>query len=130
MAAKSRVAALASELGLEPVDTGPLLAARYLEAMTRLSFGYLLYSGKSFEFHLAPVTPAGRGCSAALEIQRLYQSFLTETPTRLPFTSAFSGSNPTPLKLLRNGGGSLNRFSATSSTLTPSNRDPRPSPIA
>jgi predicted dinucleotide-binding enzyme len=56
--AKLRVAALVSELGLEPVDTGPLIAARYLEAMMRLSFGYLVYSGgKSFEFHLAPVTP-------------------------------------------------------------------------
>jgi predicted dinucleotide-binding enzyme len=62
VAAKGRVAALVSELGLEPVDTGPLIAARYLEAMMRLSFGYFLYSkalyskGKSFEFHLVPVT--------------------------------------------------------------------------
>jgi hypothetical protein len=54
--AKSRVAGLVSELGLEPVDTGPLIAARYLEGMMRLSFGYLLYSqGESFEFHLRPV---------------------------------------------------------------------------
>jgi 8-hydroxy-5-deazaflavin:NADPH oxidoreductase len=54
--AKARVAALVSDLGLEPVDTGPLIASRYLEAMMRLSFGYLLYSkGKSFEFYLAPV---------------------------------------------------------------------------
>jgi 8-hydroxy-5-deazaflavin:NADPH oxidoreductase len=54
--AKARVAELVSELGLEPVDTGPLIASRYLEGMMRLSFGYLLYSkGKSFEFHLRPV---------------------------------------------------------------------------
>jgi predicted dinucleotide-binding enzyme len=54
--AKARVAELVSELGLEPVDTGPLIASRYLEAMMRLSFGYFLYSkGKSFEFHLRPV---------------------------------------------------------------------------
>jgi 8-hydroxy-5-deazaflavin:NADPH oxidoreductase len=54
--AKARVAELVSELGLEPVDTGPLMASRYLEAMMRLSFGYLLYSkGKSFEFYLRPV---------------------------------------------------------------------------
>jgi predicted dinucleotide-binding enzyme len=45
-----------SELGLEPVDTGPLIAARYLEGMMRLSLGYLFYSnGKSFEFYLRPV---------------------------------------------------------------------------
>jgi 8-hydroxy-5-deazaflavin:NADPH oxidoreductase len=56
VAAKLRVAALVSEIGLEPVDTGPLIAARYLEAMMRLSFGYLLYSkGRFFEFHLVPV---------------------------------------------------------------------------
>lgn len=54
--AKARVAGLVSELGLEPVDTGPLMASRYLEGMMRLSFGYLLYSkGKSFEFYLRPV---------------------------------------------------------------------------
>jgi hypothetical protein len=54
--AKARVADLVSELGLEPVDTGPLIASRYLEGMMRLSFGYLLYSkGKSFEFYLRPV---------------------------------------------------------------------------
>lgn len=54
--AKARVAELVSELGLQPVDTGPLVAARYLEGMMRLSFGYMLYSGgMSFEFHLRPV---------------------------------------------------------------------------
>jgi 8-hydroxy-5-deazaflavin:NADPH oxidoreductase len=54
-AAKTRVASLVSELGLEPVDTGPLIAARYLEDMLRLSVGYLIYSkGKAFEFYLQP----------------------------------------------------------------------------
>ena len=55
--AKSRVAELVSEIGLEPVDTGPMIAARYLEAMERLSFGYFWYQKRerSFEFHLAPV---------------------------------------------------------------------------
>jgi predicted dinucleotide-binding enzyme len=56
-AAKARVAALVTDLGLEPVDTGPLIAARYLEAMERLSFGYFVYQkrARSFEFYLAPV---------------------------------------------------------------------------
>jgi 8-hydroxy-5-deazaflavin:NADPH oxidoreductase len=55
--AKSRVATLVSELGLEPADTGPLIAARYLEGMMRLSLGYLFHSKmqKSFEFYLRPV---------------------------------------------------------------------------
>jgi 8-hydroxy-5-deazaflavin:NADPH oxidoreductase len=54
--AKARVADLVSELGLQPVDIGPLIASRYLEAMMRLSLGYFYYSqGKSFEFHLLPV---------------------------------------------------------------------------
>ncbi len=54
--AKTRVAGLISEIGLEPVDTGPLAAARYLEDMLRVSVGYLIYSkGKSFEFYLRPV---------------------------------------------------------------------------
>lgn len=56
VAAKVRVAALVAEIGLEPVDSGPLIAARYLEAMTRLSIGYVFYTkGKFFEFHLVPV---------------------------------------------------------------------------
>ncbi len=54
--AKARVAALISEIGLQPVDTGPLPAARYLEDMLRVSVGYLIYNqGKSFEFYLRPV---------------------------------------------------------------------------
>ncbi len=55
--AKARVAALVTDLGLDPVDTGPMIAARYLEGMERLSFGYYLYQkrARSFEFYLAPV---------------------------------------------------------------------------
>lgn len=55
--AKTRVAALVSELGLEPVDTGPLIAARYLEGMMRLSLGYFFYTKRqnAFEFYLRPV---------------------------------------------------------------------------
>jgi predicted dinucleotide-binding enzyme len=55
-AAKMRVAKLVSALGLEPLDVGPLVAARYLEGMMRLSLGYYVYSRKSFEFYLSPVT--------------------------------------------------------------------------
>ncbi len=65
--AKTRVAALISEIGLEPVDTGPLIAARYIEAMLRLSLGYVLYTkGRFFEFHLAPVTGLAVTCRAPL----------------------------------------------------------------
>jgi 8-hydroxy-5-deazaflavin:NADPH oxidoreductase len=54
--AKARVAALISAIGLDPVDTGPIAAARYLEDMLRVSVGYLIYNhGKSFEFYLRPV---------------------------------------------------------------------------
>jgi len=58
VAAKLRVARLVAEIGLEPVDTGPLMAARYIEGMLRLSAGYVVYTkGKSsFEFNLVPVT--------------------------------------------------------------------------
>jgi 8-hydroxy-5-deazaflavin:NADPH oxidoreductase len=57
-AAKARVAAIVSELGLEPLDVGPLIAARYLEGMMRLSVGYFMYSGRAFEFYLSPVKNA------------------------------------------------------------------------
>ena len=54
--AKLRVAALVTEIGLEPVDTGPLIAARYLEDLLRLGVGYVIYTkGKFFEYHLVPV---------------------------------------------------------------------------
>ena len=56
VAAKSRVAALVTAIGLEPVDVGPLIAARYLEDLLRLGVGYVIYTkGKFFEYHFAPV---------------------------------------------------------------------------
>jgi predicted dinucleotide-binding enzyme len=56
IAAKTRVASLVSEIGLEPLDIGPLVAARYLEDLLRLGVGYVIYTkGKFFEYHLAPV---------------------------------------------------------------------------
>lgn len=56
LAAKSRVAALVTEIGLEPIDMGPLIAARYLEDLLRLGVGYVIYTkGKFFEYHFAPV---------------------------------------------------------------------------
>jgi hypothetical protein len=54
-AAKARVAALVAQLDVEPVDTGPLIASRYLEGMMLLSFGYYLHTKKAFEFYLRPV---------------------------------------------------------------------------
>ena len=54
--AKGRVARLISELGFEPVDTGPLIAARYLEDLLRLEVGYVMYNkGKMFELYMRPV---------------------------------------------------------------------------
>jgi predicted dinucleotide-binding enzyme len=57
LAAKELVAALVSEIGLEPVDTGPLIAARYIEGMLRLSAGYVAYmkGEASFEYRLVAV---------------------------------------------------------------------------
>jgi predicted dinucleotide-binding enzyme len=54
--AKARVATLVAEIGFEPLDTGPLVAARYLEGMMLLSLGYYFSSKKAFEFYLRPVT--------------------------------------------------------------------------
>ena len=48
--AKARVAKLAEAAGLEPLDVGPLVAARYVEAMERLSLGYSFYSGRKLDF--------------------------------------------------------------------------------
>jgi 8-hydroxy-5-deazaflavin:NADPH oxidoreductase len=54
--AKARVAELVTQIGLEPLDIGPLVAARYLEDLLRLGVGYVIYTkGKFFEYHLAPV---------------------------------------------------------------------------
>lgn len=58
LAAKTRVARLVTEVGLEPLDVGPLTAAAHLESMEQLYLGYRMYNrgkGKGFEFHLRPV---------------------------------------------------------------------------
>lgn len=52
-AAKLRVAALAREVGLEPIDVGPLAAAEYLEEMLRLAIGFReINPGTAFDYHL------------------------------------------------------------------------------
>ena len=52
-AAKGRVARLVSDVGLEPLDVGPLVAARYLEEMLRLYSGFrALNPGIAFEYYL------------------------------------------------------------------------------
>ncbi len=52
-AAKERVAQLVNDVGLEPLDVGPLVAARYLEEMLRLSLGFrALNPGIAFEYYL------------------------------------------------------------------------------
>lgn len=54
--AKERVAQLVTEMGLDPVDTGPLIAARYIEDLLRFEVGYVIHSkGKMFEIYLRPV---------------------------------------------------------------------------
>jgi len=55
--AKRRVARLAGALGLDPVDVGPLVAARYLEYLLWLEVGYVQYNGgkKLFEIYMRPV---------------------------------------------------------------------------
>jgi 8-hydroxy-5-deazaflavin:NADPH oxidoreductase len=56
--AKRRVARLVEELGLEPLDVGPLASARFLEEMLRLYIAYRRTSpGEAFEFYLRPYTP-------------------------------------------------------------------------
>jgi len=52
-AAKARVAALATGIGLEPVDVGPLHTARYTEAMALLLVTGLV-RGQPFDFQLHP----------------------------------------------------------------------------
>jgi 8-hydroxy-5-deazaflavin:NADPH oxidoreductase len=53
-AAKATVMGLAQEIGLEPVDTGPLVMARYLEplAMIWISLAYLRGMGPNFALKL------------------------------------------------------------------------------
>lgn len=52
--AKTKVAALASGIGLEPMDVGPLRAARYTEAMALLYVSRLVSGKRPFEFYLRP----------------------------------------------------------------------------
>jgi 8-hydroxy-5-deazaflavin:NADPH oxidoreductase len=50
---KERVASLVEEIGLEPLDVGPLAAAQYLEEMLRLYVGFrTINPGIAFEYHL------------------------------------------------------------------------------
>ena len=52
-AAKRRVARLVSDVGLEPLDVGPLVAARYLEEMLRLAMGFReVNPGIAFDYYL------------------------------------------------------------------------------
>jgi len=52
-AAKERVARLVEDVGLEPLDVGPLQAAEYLEEMLRLALGFReLNSGVAFDYYL------------------------------------------------------------------------------
>lgn len=52
-AAKARIARLVEEVGLEPLDVGPLAAAEYLEEMLRLYSGFRsLNPGIAFEYYL------------------------------------------------------------------------------
>lgn len=53
-AAKARVAKLASGLGFEPVDVGPLRTARYTEAMALLLVSRLVSGQNPFDFQLHP----------------------------------------------------------------------------
>ena len=51
--AKARVAALVEDIGLEPLDVGPLAAAEYLEEMLRLAIGFReINPGVAFDYHL------------------------------------------------------------------------------
>jgi predicted dinucleotide-binding enzyme len=56
-AAKQRVAQLVAQLGLDPVDTGPLIAARYIEDLLRFEVGYVIQNQgrKMFELYMRPV---------------------------------------------------------------------------
>ncbi|MDA1372352.1 MAG: NAD(P)-binding domain-containing protein [Proteobacteria bacterium] len=51
--AKQRVARLVEDVGLEPLDVGPLQAAEYLEEMLRLALGFReLNPGAAFDYYL------------------------------------------------------------------------------
>lgn len=52
-AAKERVARLVRDIGLEPLDVGPVQAARFLEEMLRLHIAYrMLNPGTAFDYYL------------------------------------------------------------------------------
>jgi 8-hydroxy-5-deazaflavin:NADPH oxidoreductase len=53
--AKERVAQLIFELGLEPMDTGPLVAARYIENLLWFEVACNRYNKKSFELYMRNV---------------------------------------------------------------------------
>jgi 8-hydroxy-5-deazaflavin:NADPH oxidoreductase len=54
-AAKARVARLVRDVGLEPLDVGPLASARFLEEMLRLYIAVRRTNpGQAFEFYLRP----------------------------------------------------------------------------
>ena len=51
--AKARVARLVEDVGLEPLDVGPLQAAEYMEEMLRLALGFReLNAGSAFDYYL------------------------------------------------------------------------------
>lgn len=52
--AKARVAKLASGIGFEPIDVGPLRTARYTEAMALLLVSRLVSGQNPFDFQLHP----------------------------------------------------------------------------
>jgi predicted dinucleotide-binding enzyme len=53
--AKDRVASLVMQLGLDPVDTGPLLVARYLEDLLWFEVACIKHRKKLFEIYLRPI---------------------------------------------------------------------------
>ena len=52
--AKKMVAELVRGIGLDPVDVGPLRAARYTESMAMLYVSLLIRDGPAYEFYLRP----------------------------------------------------------------------------
>lgn len=53
--AKARVAQLISELGLDPMDTGPLVAARYIESVLWFEVACNRSNKRPFELYMRPV---------------------------------------------------------------------------
>lgn len=52
--AKQKIAGLASAMGLQPIDVGPLQNARHVEGLSVLLLNNIFGDGPSFEFHLRP----------------------------------------------------------------------------